>query len=187
MGENEQIFFYQNYILLFFLGGGIALLYSLLHRGKKRWIASCLLLLCVATIVWYFTPFSIRFSQDNLDEVILIYGGTEIEVDEEQAQHLALLCNDLIYFRRIGQHKLVRSGQEYAYLRVRDDENEVNLELAIGKNGFSRYPGLYGVTYGADCVKETGILINYIKTIVPKEIVNQIDVWLDATYGEGVG
>ncbi len=171
----DSLFLYQNFIVLIILLGGVALLYALVHSGKRRWISAGLTVLCVATTVWYFSPFHVKINGNHLTEVRLIYGGVEISdiVSDEQSRELAALCSELTYVRQVGQSRLVRSTKEYIYVHLRDGRNEVQLELAVSEDGFLRYPGLYGVTYGMDRVKNAEPLIAYIKSIVPEEVIQE--------------
>ena len=170
--NDNTFFFYQNFILIFMVGGGIAPLYALLHYGKKRWIAGGLALICALTIAWYFTPFRIYFAPDHPAEVTLIYCGTTVVTSKEQAQHLVSMCNSLVYTRQVGQARLSRSAQEYIYLRIKDEQKELNLELAVDEKGFSRYPGLHGITYGMDHINNPKELIAYVKSIISEDVLN---------------
>ena len=50
--DYNELFFYQNYILLIMIAGGIGLLYYLVNSTKKRWFAGGLALVCAAVTVW---------------------------------------------------------------------------------------------------------------------------------------
>lgn len=172
-------YIYSNFIPLFMICGAIALLYCLLHKGARRWVAGGLALVCAVVVVWYFLPFRIPVVESDRASVSL-YGKTGlVELSREQQREISRLCNALTYSRQVGETSLHTavgaSVKEYIELTVATEKSMVRLWLATDEDGFSQYDGVYGVNSRLDRVRNPQALIAYLKSIMTEEAFQGVE------------
>ena len=168
--DYNELFFYQNYILLIMIAGGIGLLYYLVNSTNKRWFAGGLALVCAAVTVWYFIPFHMPLDTEGAGEfppwATVDFGETRVtEMSGEQVRELTRLCNELVYTRQVGEKGSGFFSGEYVYLNVSDGATRLSIYLALNEGGFSQYPGVYGFNDRHDHIKNPEELTAYVMSL----------------------
>jgi len=174
MGATQQ-FAYQYFIVPFMAGAVIALLYCLLHEGKKRLLSGILSAVCGIVVVWYFLPFHDPLPAPKYPNppdhirVELKYNGREqITLPQEQAQEVLALCNELVY-TRLPTNQYSFTNGDAVILNIYRGSTYRYLYLALDEAGLPRWPGVRGLNGRYDQIQNPEELLSYLETILPEE------------------
>jgi len=172
MGATQQ-FAYQYFIVPIMAGAVIALLYCLLHEGKKRLLSGILSAVCGIVVVWYFLPFHIHIDPVELPvlpgEVRIFQGDRTVVPTWEQTLELVELCNELVYVRRPGELGSIYDGKDGVTVWLYSGGFHLQVLLTFREDGFLYWTGVRAVNHRYDRVQNPEELIAYLKILLAEE------------------